>query len=200
MRRPISPTSRAARLGRGLWPDRNPLRRATDRAEAALVLGLLAAFLAGTPAAAAVAWHRAYATGVRTEQAELSARHATSAVLLQDAPDAAYVAYGVDLQVPARWTAPDGAPRTALVNVDAAARAGSAVMVWTDAAGRLTSAPLTREQVTRQAALAALTASAIATTVLLIAGLAGRRTLNRRRLAAWDVDWQATGPRWTSRR
>ena len=37
--RPMRRTSRAARLARGLWPDRNPLRRSSDRAEA----GLLAA-------------------------------------------------------------------------------------------------------------------------------------------------------------
>ena len=32
---------------RGWWPDRNPLRRRCDRAEAAIVTVLVAAFLAG---------------------------------------------------------------------------------------------------------------------------------------------------------
>ncbi len=37
---------------RRLWPDRNPLRRAADRAEAAVMAGLLAMFLVGVPLAA----------------------------------------------------------------------------------------------------------------------------------------------------
>jgi len=37
---------------RRLWPDRNPLRRAADRAEAAVMAGLLAMFMAGVPLAA----------------------------------------------------------------------------------------------------------------------------------------------------
>ena len=47
----------AVRTLRGLWPDRNPLRRTIDRAEAALVAGLAVAFLAGVPLAAVAAGH-----------------------------------------------------------------------------------------------------------------------------------------------
>ena len=31
------------------------------------------------------------------------------------------------------------------------------------------------------------------------AGGLARWSFNRRRMAAWDIDWQATGPRWTTR-
>ena len=41
--------ARAARTVRGLWPDRNPLRRTLDRIEAAIAGGLAVAFLAGAP-------------------------------------------------------------------------------------------------------------------------------------------------------
>jgi len=34
---------------------------------------------------------------------------------------------------------------------------------------------------------------------LTLAGALARRTLNRHRIAAWDADWHATGPRWTTR-
>ena len=37
----------AIRVVRELWPDHNPLRRTIDRAEAVVVAGLAAAFLAG---------------------------------------------------------------------------------------------------------------------------------------------------------
>jgi hypothetical protein len=35
---------------------------------------------------------------------------------------------------------------------------------------------------------------------LIIIGWLTRRALDRRRMAAWDADWLATGPRWTPRR
>jgi hypothetical protein len=42
--------SALARTIRGLWPSRNPLRRrATDKAETAIVAGLIATFLLGAP-------------------------------------------------------------------------------------------------------------------------------------------------------
>jgi hypothetical protein len=80
--------SRLARLTRGLRPDRNPLRRATDRAEAALIIGLVAVFLAGAPIAAIMAGHLASAAGMRSEHA---ARNRVRAVLLQDAPGPVYM-------------------------------------------------------------------------------------------------------------
>jgi hypothetical protein len=48
------------RLARMLGLDRNPLRRATDRAEAWIRIGLLAAFLIAGPIAALVMGHSAY--------------------------------------------------------------------------------------------------------------------------------------------
>ena len=95
-----------SRLVRGLWPDRNPLRRRCDRAEAAITAALLATFSAGVPIAALAAGNWFYAM---------------AAILL----------------------------------------------------------------------LALL---------LLGAGMAARRALDRRRLGAWEADWSVTGPRWTSRR
>jgi hypothetical protein len=32
------------------------------------------------------------------------------------------------------------------------------------------------------------------------AGLLAHGVLGRRRMAAWDADWQATGPQWTKHR
>jgi hypothetical protein len=38
--------TRPVRVVRGLWPDRDPLRRGLDRAEAAIMAGLAVVFLA----------------------------------------------------------------------------------------------------------------------------------------------------------
>jgi len=91
--------ARAARAVRGLWPDRNPLRRTLDRVEAAVAGGLAIAFLAGAPLAALTTGHAAYRIWSRTAHAEQAAWHRVPAVLLATVPLSGYD----DGQVPARW-------------------------------------------------------------------------------------------------
>ena len=193
---------RLARLVRGLWPDRNPLRRRCDRAEGAVVAGLLFAFLAGAPVAALAAEHWVYAASLRTERVEEAAWHQVPATLLRDAPPPVYTAYGppVQLQVPIRWAAPDGTPLTGEITAAAGTRAGSTVMVWTDVSGRLTGAPLPHTMVAGRAVRAAVLTPLGLAVCLLGAGMLVHGALDRRRLAAWDAEWSVTGPHWTSRR
>jgi hypothetical protein len=65
------------RLARALGLDRNPLRRATDRAEAWIRVGLLAVFLIAGPMAALGAEHWAYHAGIPAARAP---GHASRAV------------------------------------------------------------------------------------------------------------------------
>src|ERR1700730_14889622 len=69
--------TRRRRWLRGLWPDRNPLRRTADRVEAAVVAGLLAAFVIGAPLAALIAGHWSYAVPLRAEHAQRAAWRGT---------------------------------------------------------------------------------------------------------------------------
>jgi hypothetical protein len=184
------------RVLRGLWPDRNPLRRAVDRAEAVVMAGLLAAFLIGAPLVALAAGQQSYAAGLRIQHVQ-SAWHRVPAVLLAGASSQDYIGY--EPLVLARWTTPSGAQRRGEVYAPSGARAGSTVMVWTDASGRLTGPPLRHEQVLGQAGLYALAAPAVLGLVLGGVGLLIHCRLDRRRLVAWDADWLATEPRWTSR-
>jgi hypothetical protein len=199
MMRPTVVAKRAARAVRGLWPDRNPLRRTLDRAEAAVAGGLVIAFLAGAPLAAVAAGHAAYDIGARTAHAQQAAWHQVPAVLLATAPAAGLRQYQVT--VPARWTAPDGTRHTGTILSAPLAKAGTAVMVWVDAAGQLTSGPpLQMSQVRSQAALAVILTPVALGFVLLCAGLTIHAWLGRRRLASWDRDWQVTEPHWTKGR
>jgi hypothetical protein len=78
MRRLVGVGAWAGRAVRGLWPDHNPLRRRLDRIEAAVVGGLVVAFLAGAPLAALtverVVWHAA-SGAARAEQTRGRAAH-----------------------------------------------------------------------------------------------------------------------------
>jgi hypothetical protein len=190
--------ARATRVVRGLSPDRNPLRRTVDRVEGVLMGGLAVAFLAGSPLAAVAAGHATYSYGARAAYAQQAAWHQVPAVLLAAAPTYAYTGYEPVVQ--AQWTAPDGLRRTGEVPAPPGAWAGTTVRVWVDAVGRLTGPPLQPLQVRSQAALAAIVAPVALGLVLLCAGQLAHYLLGRRRLGAWEAEWQATGPRWTRQR
>jgi hypothetical protein len=188
----------AGRAVRGLWPDRNPLRRTLDRVEAAIVAGLAIAFLAGAPVAAVTAAHVAAATGARTTQAQRS-WHRLPAVLLADVPSSGYGRSGPVAR--ASWAAPGGRARTGTVSAPPGARAGSTVLVWADGSGQLAKAPPLRlSQVNDQVVLAAVAAVVVLGYLLPCLGLLACGVLGQRRLAAWDADWRATEPQWTRRR
>jgi hypothetical protein len=185
------------RLVRGLRPGRNPLRRGSDRAETAVLGVLLAAFIAGAPFAAHVAGNWTYATSAREAQVQQASLRYVPATLLQAAPLAAGQ---FNSEANARWTAPDGQLRTGAVFVLGTAVKGSTVMVWVNQAGQLAEPPLQHDQVTGRADLArSLAVVGLAVTLITI-GLACRWALNRHRLAGWDAEWLAVGPRWSPRR
>jgi len=186
------------RWGRGLWPDGNPLRRAVDRVEAVIMAGLLAAFLIGAPLAGLAAGQWSYAVGLRVEHAQESAWRQVAAVLLTDVPSPQGYA-GDGPQVRARWTARNGMQRSGDVYAPAGARAGTRVLVWADASGRLTGPPLLHRQVLGQVVFAVLLAPVSVGLLLMGAWMIAHRRLQRRRLDAWDADWRMTEPRWTSR-
>ncbi len=195
-------STRLGRLVRRWRPDRNPLRRRSDRVETVVVGVLVAAFFAAAPFAARAAGNWAYATSLREQQAENAAWHQVRATVVQTVPDLGEFASapGISPEVKARWRAPDGQVRTGLLYVLGGARVGSTFTVWTDRTGQLTNAPLQTSQIATRADLdEAIAVAAIAVILLAVGGLA-HGALDRHRLAAWGADWLATGPRWSPRR
>ena len=186
------------RLLRGRRPDRNPLRRGSDRVETATLGVLLAAFLAGAPFAAHAAGSWTYGASAREAQAQQAALHQVPAMLLRTALPWNVSEYGGEAS--ARWKAPDGQVRTGQIFVLGGAPAGSTVMIWVNQAGQPTDSPLQHSQVTGRAVMAQVLAVAALAVVLIIVGWAARWALDRHRLAAWDAEWLATGPRWSPRR
>ena len=203
MRRVVAePSPRRGLWLRGLWPDRNPLRRTSDRMAASIVAVALLAFLVGAPIAALAAGRWARDAAFQVARAQHSSWRQVPAVLLADAPDTVDIGYGgVSFpEVRARWTAPDGTLRRGLVAAPTGTRAGRTVLIWVDRAGRLTGPPLRPDQVTGQEMLAMVIAPFMLGGILLCAGALGIQAVDRRRLAAWDAEWRAIGPRWSSLR
>jgi hypothetical protein len=189
-------TTRLGRFARRWRFDRNPLRRGTDRIETAVVAVLVAAFLIGAPFAALAtgAWLHGMA---RQEQlAQEASRHQVTAVVLAvSSPNVGGLAW----QAQARWQAPDGQVVTQEVPVSSGTAVGEKLQVWTDRTGDLSTAPLLDSQVADQAPMGDALGAAASAAVLTVAGALALRALNKRRMAAWDADWQATGPHWTTR-
>ena len=198
--RPRPRTHWLGRLLRGRRLDRNPLRRRSDRTETVVLGALLAIFLAAAPFAAHAAGSWAYTLSARQAQVQRATVHQVPATLLEPAPTWSAYTNGVAPGVDARWRAPDGRMRTGELFVSAGAAAGSTILVWTNRAGQLAGPPLEPVQLASRAQMAAVAAAASIAVTLIVAGWLARRSLDRRRLAAWDADWQATGPRWSPRR
>lgn len=191
---------RLGRLARRWRPDRNPLRRASDRAEALLLAALLLLFLAVAPVVAVTA--RGWAAAAGRPAAGTGTAHHVTAVLLRNAPVLPRPMFqGSEVpMVLARWVAPDGTARTGMVYARGGTPAGQTVETWINASGQGVNAPPSARDKAISETLVALLAVVAVGLVLVGAGLAGHRLIERRRLAAWDVSWSATGPQWTGRR
>lgn len=194
-RRAICAT-RFGRFVRGRRPDRNPLRRGSDRVETAVLALLVIVFLAAAPFAVLVSGSWALARAHQAQLTERASSYRVPAVVLKlDAPSVgAYAGPGAQ----ARWTARDGAVITSEIPIPLGTAAGTTQWLWTTADGQLTNPPLQDSQVTGQAYFAGGFTVFTLAVLLTITGLVTRWTLDKRRMAAWDAEWRTTGPRWTT--
>jgi hypothetical protein len=184
------------RAVRGARPDRNPLRRFTDRLETCLLAALFVAAATGAPFAAQAAGHAWHADAMRARQGQLGARHEVTAVLAQSA--GVIGEYTVSAQVPtlASWTSAGGTRRSGEVAAQLGSPPGTLVTVWINDSGYLVSPPLTVTEVADQVSAARVAAVGGIIVGCTAAALAIQQLFNRRRMAAWDADWLATARVW----
>jgi len=186
-----------ARSARGCRFDRNPLRRRSDRAETAILAGLLVALLAGAPFAMLAGGGLAHDLASQVQRSQLAGVRYVTAVTTQ-APLPPSVDRGVGLSsypVPAHWTAPDGKVTAGQVSVPLGTPAGTHEQVWVTLNGTLSVPPLQDSQIASVTTLGEM--ASLAALVLVLAGASGlaRHELDRRRFSAWEADWRAIDPR-----
>ena len=193
---------RLTRLARRFWMGKSPLRRRTDRIEAWITAGLVAAFLVGAPLVSVTAGRWVQHGGVLEQRAQQS-WHQVPAVLLKTAPvqRTLYLRASLDTDVMAlaAWTGPGGRHVTGKVPVAPGTQAGRRLHVWVNRSGQPTGSPLPNSELARRV-IGARALGPVGLAVLLI-GVGGlvRWLMNRRRLAAWETGWASTGPRWSRR-
>ncbi len=189
----------------GLWRwRRNPLRRATDLAEAWLALAALLLILVVAPLIGSLVGGLAQDALQESVREQRASRHLVTATVVRkmdastlDADPETSTGRDMRTRVLADWTAPDGTTRhgPVMANLDTP-HAGDHFPLWTDAQGRTVARPLDSATATTHAVLAGVGAALLA--IGLIEG--GRRLIVwrmvRRRYARWDQAWERAGPDW----
>ncbi|MEU7942740.1 Rv1733c family protein [Microbispora bryophytorum] len=182
-------------------PDRNPLRRRSDRVEAALAAAALAAVLfAVWPAALAA--RAVYDDGIAAERAGSGTRQLVEVTLVETASIEAAPAVqangrGLPAVSPARWTLPSGEVREGVVPAALLLRDGPAnARLWVDAAGRPVAPPPQRAETMTRAGLAAAGAVASVAVLAWACFALARGWLDRRRYREWEAAWAAADQRW----
>ncbi|GAA2304553.1 hypothetical protein GCM10010431_25130 [Streptomyces kunmingensis] len=169
---------------------------------AALLLGVLAVLVA--PAAGALSGWAAHGEAREHARAQHAARHPVRAQLIEDAPEYVPAASGVQnnptYPVTVRWTGREGRTITALAPVEAGFVRGDAATVWLDGRGDVTTAPWSGDDVWSHTLAAGFLVTAATAGLAVISRLVLHGILDRRRLAAWEREWNRVGPEWGSRR
>ncbi|WP_405727150.1 hypothetical protein OG885_05990 [Streptomyces sp. NBC_00028] len=189
----------------GLWRWRhNPLRRATDLAEAWVALAALLLILVVTPLAGAVVGGVAQDALQESVRQQQKSRHLVTATVARaldrsplDADPETTTGRDLRTRVVADWTAPDGTTQhgPAMASLKHP-HSGDHFTLWTDAHGRIVARPLDSATATTHAVLAGVGAA-----LLGIGLVEGSRRLIvwrmvRRRYARWDQAWDKAGPDW----
>ncbi|WP_432921995.1 Rv1733c family protein [Microbispora sp. CA-135349] len=177
-------------------PDRNPLRRRTDRVEAALAAAAVAAvLLAVWPAALAA--RTVYDGGLAAERVGPGARQLVEATLIQEVSVGSAGGRGMLGASLARWTLPGGEVREGVVPAALLLRNGQAnARLWVDAAGSPAAPPPRRAETVTRAGLAAFGVMAAAAALAGACFVLTRHGLDRRRYREWDAAWAAADQRW----
>jgi hypothetical protein len=189
----------------GLWRWRhNPLRRATDLAEAWVALAALLLILLAAPLIGVLVGGLAQDALQHAVRDQREARHLVTATVvkklarspLEPDPESAS-GREARSRVKADWAGPDGTAQHG--NVMASLKSphpGDHFTLWTDGKGRIAARPLDTATATTHAVLAG-----VGVTALSAGSFEGGRRLIvwrmvRRRYARWDQAWERAGPDW----
>jgi hypothetical protein len=186
------------RLARRLGVDGNPLRRRSDVIAAWLLPLAIMLFFVLCPVIYTLTGMRVRADNAVAQRAEATWHHVTGELVQAVAgPQQPVSSANVwTVLAPVRWVL-DGHSHIANVPVASDTPAGSRVPVLLNGAGKLEMPPLSAAQMDDRVFADTLVAVAALAVLLAFLSWAIRRLLDRRRLAGWESEWLAVGPRWS---
>jgi len=142
------------------------------------------------------AW--AHGAAQRTELVQAASWRKVTAVTLVAPGPPALGSGNVASEAKAHWTAPDGTSVSGDLPVPFGTEVGATFRVWVTPDGHLVQQPMSDSQVANLTVAAEAGGVVAVAMVVALAGGLTRWLLNKRRIADWDADWHATGPRWTT--
>ncbi|GAA2473590.1 Rv1733c family protein [Streptomyces longisporus] len=174
----------------------NPLRRRSDVLEAWIVLAAWAAATAGAVAAGMVGAQAAQ----RVVNEDRAGRRPVSAVVVKTvAGSGRDVVTGVRYDrvlATVRWSDGKGTAHTGTVDVKPPAKPGGEVRAWTDAHGRLVSAPVNAGEAATRVVLAGTGVGLATGLTVLGGGQLVRLRVQRRATERWGAEWERVGREW----
>lgn len=195
----------AVRAIAGLWRWRhNPLRRATDLAEAWVALVALLLIIVVAPLIGVATGTLAQGALMQSVQEQRKDRREVPATVVRKLPQPPLdpdpetsTARDAHSRVVADWKGPDGVKHTGRVLSSLKTpHPGDRFTLWVDATGQVAGRPLDNATATTHAALAGFgTAAAVAGLVEGARRLVVWRMV-RRRYDRWDRAWDKAGPDW----
>jgi hypothetical protein len=189
-------------LVRGFLLGRGPLKRTTDRLHVLCRVLLIASVVAAVPLAVALGAGMSaslHATAAR----QAAERHMETATLLADAPsaDPATADGPGDGMVPAlaAWPGPGGHLRHGRVLAPAGASMGTAVRIWVDTRGQVTTRPLPASDVTAQVVVAGSLIALSLPSGVAVLYLFAVWMIDAARDRRWEAEWATIEPLWAGR-
>jgi hypothetical protein len=179
-----------------------PLKRTSDRLHLLSRLVLAASLIAAVPIAVAVGASMSRSLHA-TAALQAAERHQETATLLADAPttDQATADGPMDGRVPAlaTWAGPNGHLRQGHVLAPAGARMGTAVRIWVDSRGAVTTRPLPASDVTTQVVVAGSLIALSLPSGVAVVHLFAVWAIDAARDRRWAAEWAAFEPLWAGR-
>jgi hypothetical protein len=175
-------------------------RRGVDRLEDAATWLLMSLALT-TLIVSAVVGVLVHATNMDAARVQAAERTAVDATALGDSPllptpdgfDPGMLA----VEVPVRWTGPDGIVHVADAPVSGSTANGQPVSIWLDRTGRPVPAPASAADALVQGITVGGLLLALGAVVVGLGWLAAQRGIGRLNAGFWEREWARVGPQWT---
>lgn len=164
-------------------------QRLSDRVERIGRRVCVMVVILGLPIAVTLAVASYHGATANTDRYEATV-HRTPATTLEDAPAATPVTTTIQPRVAAEWTGTDQVVHRGPVEVPRGTEAGTEVTIWTDAAGQVSNAPQSSNQLVVNAVLLAVAVAVGVAGLAYAVHLLLRVALDWMRSREWEIAWE----------
>ncbi|WP_405163775.1 hypothetical protein OG203_01230 [Nocardia sp. NBC_01499] len=174
--------------------DRNPMRRREDRVQTMVAAALALVFLILVPLLVMSVGARVYRTETAVVQAKTAQLHQVDATVTETGKAPLYAPI---MPAKVQWKDADGVVHTDDYQSTTVVSPGQSVTVWLNGANKIVEPPSSTQALSKAVLL---TSGALFGAMLLVVGcyFTLRRSLDRRRLRMWEMEWATADLRWGS--